>query len=310
MAIGMQDHPRARRPLAGDLVFAGGREGYHSGFPSPPMAPSSGRIAAATRSGESWPCSTARTSADVLANRSVAIWGTVVVTPGAGCSMGLSSPAQAAGDRVRSGEAELRSPREDALALRRNLGPAAVGCGGRQTRKPPSRCSTRLPVPNSSTLRSTTASFSRSNSSAGMRRTSNVFRIRMRSSSRPCTSGDRADHILAAGGTVVAEAAEREPENGGALRGLVEAYQREIRDPRPRHENIFEPVNAFPDARSFEILRERRVRYVLVRVAEYGQYQRVLLERFPAYEQHLRLLADDAGVRLYEIVSWPEGPPR
>lgn len=35
----------------------------------------------------------------------------------------------------------------------------------------------------------------------------------------------------------------------GFLRALrVEAYQREIRDPRPRHENIFEPVNAFPEA--------------------------------------------------------------
>ena len=35
----------------------------------------------------------------------------------------------------------------------------------------------------------------------------------------------------------------------GLLRALrVEAYQRKIRDPRPRHENIFEPVNAFPEA--------------------------------------------------------------
>ncbi len=35
----------------------------------------------------------------------------------------------------------------------------------------------------------------------------------------------------------------------GFIRALrVEAYQREIRDPRPRHENIFEPVNAFPEA--------------------------------------------------------------
>lgn len=36
---------------------------------------------------------------------------------------------------------------------------------------------------------------------------------------------------------------------GSFLRALrVEAYQRLIRDPRPRHENIFEPVNAFPEA--------------------------------------------------------------
>ncbi|HEX5714675.1 MAG TPA: TonB-dependent receptor, partial [Thermoanaerobaculia bacterium] len=33
------------------------------------------------------------------------------------------------------------------------------------------------------------------------------------------------------------------------LRALrIEAYQREIRDPRPRHENIFEPLNAFPES--------------------------------------------------------------
>jgi hypothetical protein len=35
----------------------------------------------------------------------------------------------------------------------------------------------------------------------------------------------------------------------GLLQALrVEAYQRVIRDPRARHENIFEPVNAFPEA--------------------------------------------------------------
>lgn len=35
----------------------------------------------------------------------------------------------------------------------------------------------------------------------------------------------------------------------GWLRALrVEGYQREIRDPRPRYENVFEPVNAFPEA--------------------------------------------------------------
>lgn len=35
----------------------------------------------------------------------------------------------------------------------------------------------------------------------------------------------------------------------GFLRALrIEAYQREIRDPRPRYENIFEPVNAFPES--------------------------------------------------------------
>ncbi len=73
---------------------------------------------------------------------------------------------------------------------------------------------------------------------------------------------------------------------------------------------IAAPVNGFPDARSFEILRNRQVRYVLLRLGEYGQYRQVMLDRFPPYEQHLRLLADERDVRLYEIVSWPEGTPR
>ena len=69
---------------------------------------------------------------------------------------------------------------------------------------------------------------------------------------------------------------------------------------------IAEPVNGFPNARSFDILRGHQVRYVIVRLGDYGQYRQVLLDRFPPYERHLRLLADEGDVRLYEIVSWPE----
>jgi hypothetical protein len=68
------------------------------------------------------------------------------------------------------------------------------------------------------------------------------------------------------------------------------------------------PINGFPDQKSFEIMKSHRVRYVVIRLGEYGTQRQVMLDRFPPYEKNLRLLADDQDVRLYEIVSWPSGP--
>ena len=73
---------------------------------------------------------------------------------------------------------------------------------------------------------------------------------------------------------------------------------------------IAEPLNFFPDAASFEIMRARGVRYVIWKVDQYGPYKATLLARLPAYARHLRLITDDQGVRLYEIVSWPAAGPR
>jgi hypothetical protein len=71
------------------------------------------------------------------------------------------------------------------------------------------------------------------------------------------------------------------------------------------------PINGFPDPASFEILRTHGVRYVVVRVSDYGttEYRRALLARFPPYARYLHLLTDDDDVRLYEIVSWPADDP-
>jgi hypothetical protein len=66
------------------------------------------------------------------------------------------------------------------------------------------------------------------------------------------------------------------------------------------------PINGFPDAASFEILRAHDVRYVLVRVGDYGAYRQRLLDRFPPYDRFLRRLTDDHDVWLLEIVGWPE----
>jgi 4-amino-4-deoxy-L-arabinose transferase-like glycosyltransferase len=67
------------------------------------------------------------------------------------------------------------------------------------------------------------------------------------------------------------------------------------------------PVNGFPDVRSFEILRAHGVRYVILRLAEYREFRQQMLDRFPPFEKYLQRLADEQDVRLYEIVSWPEG---
>jgi hypothetical protein len=48
------------------------------------------------------------------------------------------------------------------------------------------------------------------------------------------------------------------------------------------------------------------VRYVIVRLTDYGAFGEALLERFGPYRKNVRLLTDDQGVHLYEILSWPE----
>jgi hypothetical protein len=69
------------------------------------------------------------------------------------------------------------------------------------------------------------------------------------------------------------------------------------------------PINGFPDAASFALLKARGVRYVIVRLADYGAFREPLLARFVPYGSHLRLLTDDQDVQLYEILSWPDDPP-
>jgi hypothetical protein len=65
------------------------------------------------------------------------------------------------------------------------------------------------------------------------------------------------------------------------------------------------PITGFPDAKSFQIMRAHDVKYVVIRFGEYGEYRQALLDRFPPYAQHLRLVDEDQDVRLYEITSWP-----
>ena len=84
---------------------------------------------------------------------------------------------------------------------------------------------------------------------------------------------------------------------------LVNGYSDFI--PADFHE-IRIPINGFPDAESFRIMKARDVRYVVVNLGDYLPEQRaVLMARFPAYSEFLRPLVSTGDVWLYEIVSYP-----
>ena len=70
---------------------------------------------------------------------------------------------------------------------------------------------------------------------------------------------------------------------------------------------LAEPVNGFPNAESFAILRAHGVRYVIVRLSDYRGFRQQMVDRFPPYAKYLHQLTEDQDVRLYEIVAWPDG---
>jgi hypothetical protein len=66
---------------------------------------------------------------------------------------------------------------------------------------------------------------------------------------------------------------------------------------------------SFPSKESFAAMRERRVRYLAIHRGRggYGGVTAPEIERrLQPYLPHLRLLADDGGMVLYEVVSWPQ----
>jgi hypothetical protein len=79
----------------------------------------------------------------------------------------------------------------------------------------------------------------------------------------------------------------------------------------PDFREIVVPINGFPDAASFRILEDRGARYVVVHLDEYeGAAREVLLARFPDYARYLRPLLRSDDTWLFEIASFPPGPPR
>ncbi len=71
---------------------------------------------------------------------------------------------------------------------------------------------------------------------------------------------------------------------------------------------IATPINGFPNAESFDIIRARHVRYVVWDMDTYDPTSRAtLLARFPAFAQYMRQLTTDGDVWLYEITGYPTG---
>lgn len=69
---------------------------------------------------------------------------------------------------------------------------------------------------------------------------------------------------------------------------------------------IMLPINDFPDANSFAIMKKYGVRYVVWRMNTYGDESRARLQaRFPPFTSYLKPLVQDDDVWLFEIVGYP-----
>jgi hypothetical protein len=64
-------------------------------------------------------------------------------------------------------------------------------------------------------------------------------------------------------------------------------------------------LDSFPSTDSFGVLRRRRVRYVTVHWEMFGPRREEIQERLRPFAPHLRELARDADMTLYEVVSFP-----
>ncbi len=74
----------------------------------------------------------------------------------------------------------------------------------------------------------------------------------------------------------------------------------------PDFDRIALPINYFPDPRSFEIMKEREVRYVLWHVDRYDEAsRRIIAGRLQEFAAYLRPIVHSDDEWLFEIVDWP-----
>jgi len=63
----------------------------------------------------------------------------------------------------------------------------------------------------------------------------------------------------------------------------------------------------FPSRESFEALKKRRVRYIVVHRDLYGRERMPEIDaRLQEYAEFLRLIAEDDRIKIFEVVSWPK----
>jgi hypothetical protein len=64
-------------------------------------------------------------------------------------------------------------------------------------------------------------------------------------------------------------------------------------------------LESFPSNDAFNVLRKRRVRYIVIHWDMFGSRRTEIEERLRPYAQNLRPLAEDPNVTLYEVVFYP-----
>ncbi len=63
---------------------------------------------------------------------------------------------------------------------------------------------------------------------------------------------------------------------------------------------------SFPSRESFEAMKQRRTRYIVIHRDLYGAQTAPLIEaRLQAFMPYLRAVTADDRVQIYEIVAWP-----
>ena len=66
---------------------------------------------------------------------------------------------------------------------------------------------------------------------------------------------------------------------------------------------------SFPSRESFDAMRQRRVRYIVLHRDLYGGETWPLVEaRLQPFLRYLRSVAADQRVLIFEIMAWPSGP--
>jgi hypothetical protein len=63
----------------------------------------------------------------------------------------------------------------------------------------------------------------------------------------------------------------------------------------------------FPSRESFDALKKRRVRYIVIHRDLYGRERMPEIEKsLQAYAEYLRQITEDDWIRIYEVVAWPK----
>ena len=74
----------------------------------------------------------------------------------------------------------------------------------------------------------------------------------------------------------------------------------------PDFRELAATMASFPSTESFDAMKKRRTRYIVIHRELYGGRTAPLIEeRLQPFKPYLRPVADDGKVAIYEIAAWP-----